>query len=548
MKTGKTLSELAAEIERQHATKKDYVANLDAVTMVAKDNVPTIAVEGIGSFGINDIAHNQIAEHAKIDRRYYDRMRREAPELLATNVDHWFRKFPAPQMLRTLDGNVRAMLSPSFQPLDNYDFAGATLPILSQRKLQVMSCEITERRLYIKAVDEKLFRDVPVGYKMGDGSHQIFDTCAPAIILSNSEVGFGRLVVETGVYTRACTNMCLFSKGGMKRTHVGAKHRLTDGMDVQDLDAIMSSATKRKTMEALWMQVRDVLNAAFDEKVIGKRPRSDRRDRRQQDHRQGREGDGGRCLDIRLQRWRAGVDLPAPDRGRLADAVRSAFRDHARGAGCRVLRPGDRAGVRRRQGHRAAAQRLGADGGGGLKQRNPGGASAPPYRAEDRHGTGTRAEAGRAEAAAQPHVLDPRDVRSNLHAGLGAWRGPRHHPRRVLHDATRRPRARELPGPFDQEGPMMMTRIKFTDDVEFETDGPYRIEEKFDGFYLVGHGMLCPLNDRAEGETMIAELAPPEERHAAELTTGTRSEVDDRRPGAPAEAAEQGKNLTTAQK
>lgn len=58
----------------------------------------------------------------------------------------------------------------------------------------------------------------------------------------------------------------------------------------------------------------------------------------------------------------------------------------------------------------------------------------------------------------------------------------------------------------------MMTRIKFTDDVEFETDGPYRIEEKFDGFYLVGHGMLCPLNDRAEGETMIAELAPVEER------------------------------------
>lgn len=271
MKTGKTLSELATEIERQYVTKKDYVANLDAVTMVANAGVPQLAVEGIGAFGVNDIAHNQIAEHAKIDRRYYDKMRREAPELLATNVDHWFQKFPAPQMLRTLDGNVRAMLSPSYQPLDNYDFAGATLPILASRKLQVMSCEITERRLYIKAVDEKLFRDVPVGYKMGDGSHKLFDTCAPAIILSNSEVGFGRLVVETGVYTRACTNMCLFSKGGMKRTHVGAKHRLTDGMDVQDLDAIMTDATKRKTMEALWMQVRDVLNAAFDETVIGKR-------------------------------------------------------------------------------------------------------------------------------------------------------------------------------------------------------------------------------------------------------------------------------------
>lgn len=271
MKTGKTLSELAAEIERQFKTKKDYVASLDAVTMVADEGKPTMHIEGRGSFAIGDIAHGQIAEHTKIDKRYYDRMKSEAPELLATNVDHWFRKHPAPQMLRTLDGKLRAMLSDKFQPLDNFDFAGATLPILAERKLKVMSCDITERRLYIKAVDEKLFRDVPVGYKMGDGSHKIFDTCAPAIILSNSEVGFGRLVVETGVYTSACTNLCLFSKGGMKRTHVGAKHRLTDGMDVADLESIMSSATKKKTMEALWMQVKDVLSAAFDEKIIAKR-------------------------------------------------------------------------------------------------------------------------------------------------------------------------------------------------------------------------------------------------------------------------------------
>ncbi len=271
MKTGKSLQELAAEIERQATTKKDYVANLDAVTMVAVDGTPQIHVEGKGQFGVRDIAHNQIAEHVKIDRRYYDRMRRDAPELLATNVDHWFRKYPAPQMLRTLDGDVRAMLSPAFQTLDNHDFAEAALPMLLSRKLTVMSAEITEKRLYIKAVDEKLFRDVPVGYKMGDGSHKIFDTCAPAIILANSEVGFGRLVVETGVYTRACTNMALFANGGMKRTHVGARHRLADGMDVADLEQIMSAATKRKTAEALWMQVRDVIASAFDEKIVAKR-------------------------------------------------------------------------------------------------------------------------------------------------------------------------------------------------------------------------------------------------------------------------------------
>lgn len=278
MKTGKTLSELATEIERQAGTKKDYVAStsISAIEVLplpgSKDALTTaLRIGDLGPFQINDIAHEQIAEHVKIPKPYYDRMRREEPHLLATNVACWFSKYPVPRMVRTLDGRARAFLSDAYQPLDNIDFAEAVLPILSERRLRVMSCEITEKRLYIKAVDEQLFRDVPVGFKMGDGSHKIFSTCAPALILSNSEVGFGRLVVESGVYESACTNLCLFSKGGFKRTHVGAKHRLTDNLNVENLDAILSTATKRKTLEALWMQVRDVVNAVFDERVVAGR-------------------------------------------------------------------------------------------------------------------------------------------------------------------------------------------------------------------------------------------------------------------------------------
>lgn len=278
MKMGKTLSELAAEIERQARTKKDFVAGTTAMVMhaeprgdeIRRDDVKLKLGDDI-DLGINDIAHDQIAEHVGIPKKYYDRMRSEHPNLLATNVNEWFNKNPAPRLVRSLDGNARAFLSNGYSPLDNYDFGHATLPILAQRRLEIMSCEITEKRLYIKAVDEKLYRDVPVGYKMGDGSHRIFDTCAPVVILSNSEVGFGRLVVETGVYTRACTNMCLWAGGGMKRTHVGAKHKLLDGVDVQDLDSILSNEAKKKMLEALWLQVRDVVGAAFDEKMIGKR-------------------------------------------------------------------------------------------------------------------------------------------------------------------------------------------------------------------------------------------------------------------------------------
>jgi hypothetical protein len=271
MKTGRSLQDLAAEIERQNETKKDFIASTTQMSIEPIDGKFNLIVGDKDPFPIKDIAHDQIAEHTKIPRAYYNRMKTEAPGLLATNVDTWFEKNPTKRMVRTLDGGARAFLSDKFAPLDNFDFAQATLPILAERKLKVQSCEITDKRLYIKAVDEQLFKDVPVGHKMGDGSHRIFDTCAPAIILSNSEVGFGRLLVETGIYTSACTNLALFAKGGMKRTHVGARHMLTDGMDVADLEEIMSHHTKRKTMEALWLQVRDVLKSAFDEKVVGKR-------------------------------------------------------------------------------------------------------------------------------------------------------------------------------------------------------------------------------------------------------------------------------------
>jgi hypothetical protein len=276
MKTGKTIQELAAEIQRQANSKHDYVATTEAMSIVADfETAPTGSVPSVslklgdkGNFPLNDIAHDQIAEHVKVPKPYYDRMRKEAPHLLATNIDHWFRKYPAKRLVRTLDTRARAFLSDKFPTdLDNIDFANALLPVIADRKLNVMSCELTEKRLYIKAVDERLYRDVPVGYKMGDGSHKIFDTCAPCIILSNSEVGFGRMVVETGVYTRGCTNLCLWANGGMKRTHVGARHQIADGVDVD----LLTDATKKKTFEALWMQVRDVLGAAFEDKQITRR-------------------------------------------------------------------------------------------------------------------------------------------------------------------------------------------------------------------------------------------------------------------------------------
>jgi hypothetical protein len=268
MKAGKTLLELVEEVTRQSKSKRDYMATTETITPVLENNSLALDLGDKGCYPVNELAHEQIGGHVDIPKRYYDRMRTEAHQLLVSNIDTWFKKHPAVRMIRTLDTKTRAFLSNSYRPLDNYDFVNSILPVLGKKKLEIMSCDVTEKRLYLKAVDTTEFK-VPVGYKMGDGSHKVFDIVAPAIIISNSEVGCGRFVVETGVYTRACTNMALFAGSGMKRTHIGARHKLLE--EVEDLDSIMSERTRSKTNEALWLQVHDLIASAFVKATVEKR-------------------------------------------------------------------------------------------------------------------------------------------------------------------------------------------------------------------------------------------------------------------------------------
>lgn len=261
MKTGKTLMDLAAEITRQAEAKRDFVASTENITMRVIDGAK-LTLGGIETFDINGLGHDQIGNHTGIPAKYYDRMLAESPALLATNVNEWFSKYPAKRMVRTLDGRVRAFLSDGYRPLENADLAEAILPILADLRLEVMSCEITERRLYIKAVDERIKRDIPTGRAMGDGSHVFFDTVSPALVISNSEVGSGALSVESGVYTKVCTNLATISENSMKRRHVGARHALADGEAVRHL---LTDETKRATDKAIWMQVQDVVRGAFNE-------------------------------------------------------------------------------------------------------------------------------------------------------------------------------------------------------------------------------------------------------------------------------------------
>lgn len=265
MKAGLGLVELAKEIERRANAKKDMIANTKAITFTATGEEKAadfglIVGSDEHTFGMNEIGHQQIAQHVEIPKAYYDKMREQAPDLLATNINEWFKRFPVPRTVRTLDGKCRAFLSDKYRPLENEDLAEAVIPPLMELGLDVMSSQITDRRLYIKAVDPKVTRELKaIGGKFGDGQHNIVRCLAPAITISNSEVGEGALSILGGVYDGFCSNLATFGERSTRKYHVGKRAELGE-----DTYALLSDQTRKLTDKALWAQVADIVRAAFN--------------------------------------------------------------------------------------------------------------------------------------------------------------------------------------------------------------------------------------------------------------------------------------------
>ena len=48
--------------------------------------------------------------------------------------------------------------------------------------------------------------------------------------------------------------------------------------------------------------------------------------------------------------------------------------------------------------------------------------------------------------------------------------------------------------------------LRFSDGMEFDTSGELRVECRSDGCYVVGGGMMIPVDSREEGEDVIRDL------------------------------------------
>lgn len=254
MKEGRTLVELAQELDRQNKAKRDYIIDTRALSLDVTENGSQLTLRDPAK-GLqivttpNELAHRQIGTALKIPANYYDRMLTDYPELLAENVNGWFRKNPAEKMIRTLDGTTRAFLSNRYRRIDNFEIAETVLPIIGEMKdARIESCEVTDQRMYIKVVNPRLTADVTPG-----------DTVQSGIIITNSEVGLSSVKVEPLIYRLVCSNGMVVNTASTRKYHIGRANVADDNFQ------LFADETLKADDRAFMLKIRDTVRATVDE-------------------------------------------------------------------------------------------------------------------------------------------------------------------------------------------------------------------------------------------------------------------------------------------
>jgi hypothetical protein len=258
MKSGRSLRDLAHELERQMLTKQDLV--LPSSLLQCRTNEGgrlNLMVEpgsqsriGASEYDVTSLARRQLAEKLKIPFPYFERMREGQPGLLDHNVNTWLQTEGNRWMIRTLDDEVRAVLSDRYRRLDNFDLAEHVLPILHRMEgARFESVELTETKMYLKVITPRVTFEVAPG-----------DIVQAGIVISNSEVGCGTLSVQPLIFRLVCSNGLIASDHALRKTHVGRSLASED-----ESITVFKDDTLAADDRAFFLKVRDVVEAAVSE-------------------------------------------------------------------------------------------------------------------------------------------------------------------------------------------------------------------------------------------------------------------------------------------
>jgi hypothetical protein len=277
MKQGKSLVELATEIQKQNKAKRDFIAPTTKLEYLPEGERGAISLSANGHSIVTQPTRHclqQVCSRVGIPMTYAERMvegngNGKALDLLATNINYWFQHKPETRMLRTMingSATARAFLSDRYRPLDNVDLAEAVLPKLSEFDAEVVSSQITETRLYIQAATaglEARIDQIRKAHGWTAGSHKFLDepqVVRAGAIISNSEVGAGSISIEFMLYFMTCLNGLIMARSH-RRYHVGRANEAFSELDAAA--EYFSDSTRRLDDKAFFAKIQDVVAATF---------------------------------------------------------------------------------------------------------------------------------------------------------------------------------------------------------------------------------------------------------------------------------------------
>lgn len=259
---------LRETLERQLETRRDLITDTRRITLgEPSPDMPgggPIAflldhpLEGTLEYGMRDYAHGQMADALQVPVKFWRRLQGDHPDLLCGLGNGLLEREPVKRMIRTLDGQVRAYLSDRYRRRDNFDLMDkAILPALAEHGrtgLYFKSCELTESRMYVKVVLPD--REWPITPKVGD-------VIRGGLIIKNSEVGAGALVVAPYTDRLICQNGMVHTDFGQRSAHVGGR-QVSD----QETWELYSDTTLALDDAAFFAKCRDTVAAVLNEQVF----------------------------------------------------------------------------------------------------------------------------------------------------------------------------------------------------------------------------------------------------------------------------------------
>ena len=257
MKNNMSLTELLTLLRDR--TKNDFTVDSSNLSYDSNKNT-IVTLENNNKYKVNKTCMDQIGAKLNIPSKYLDIMNSEEHRsLLGTNINYWFQNASKQVMVRTYNAYkdqpaiARAMLSPRYKIVDHDSICEMVLPkILDNPNLQVVQSEVTEKKLYIKAVNHAMQSEIGVG-----------DVVESGITISNSEVGYGSVSITPFIHRLVCDNGLIIND-----SKISAKHLTSSQADRDGVYNLLSNEAKQKDSEALLLKCRDVTESVLSESVF----------------------------------------------------------------------------------------------------------------------------------------------------------------------------------------------------------------------------------------------------------------------------------------